>query len=121
LTLPIVQLGRLYVQPLRNVLFQTSVAALSVGADGSIASVGTQSSSAAAAGFTAAGGAANAQGAAIAAHNTAVGAQNSAAAAQTTAATAASTFADTVNKALADCLVQQSAIAKAGGKPVPCQ
>jgi hypothetical protein len=43
---PIVQLGELYMQPLRNVLFQTSVAALTVGTDGSISSVGTQSSSA---------------------------------------------------------------------------
>jgi hypothetical protein len=118
---PIVQLGRLYVQPLRNVLFQTSAAALTVGTDGSIASVGTQSSSAAAAGFTAAGGAATAQANAIAARNTAVAAQNTAGAAQTTATTAAATFADTVNKALADCLTQQAAIVKAGGRPVACQ
>jgi hypothetical protein len=121
IAVPIVQLGRLYVQPLRNVLFQTSVAALTVAADGSIASVGTQSSSAAAAGFTAATGAANAQASAIAAHNTAVGAQNTAGAAQTTATTAAATYADTVNKAIADCLTQQAAIVKAGGRPVACQ
>jgi hypothetical protein len=105
------------VQPLRNVLFQTSTAALTVAADGSIANVGTPSSSAAAAGFTAASGAANAQASAIAARNTAVAGQNTAAAAQT----AAATYADTVNKALADCLTQQAAIVKAGGRPVACQ
>jgi hypothetical protein len=119
IAVPIVQLGRVYVQPLRNVLFQTSTAALTVAADGSIANVGTQSSSAAAAGFTAATGAANAQASATAARNTAVAGQNTAASAQTTAA--AATFADTVNKALADCLTQQAAIVKADGRPVACQ
>jgi hypothetical protein len=111
---PVVQLGRIYVQPLRNVLFQTSTAALSVNADGSIASVGTQSSSALAAGFTAATGAANSEASAVAARNTAIGAQN-------TAATTAASFADTVNKSLADCLTQQTSILKAGGRPVQCQ
>ena len=43
------QSRRLYVQPLRNVLFETSAAARTVGIDGCNTNVGTQSSNAAAA------------------------------------------------------------------------
>ncbi|MFZ0871309.1 MAG: hypothetical protein WAM90_11365 [Rhodanobacter sp.] len=112
--IPIAQFGRIYIQPWRNVLFETSNVTLTAGADGSITSMGTQDSSAAASGFTAATAAANTQAQDVAARNTAVAAKN-------TAAASVAQYADTVNKSLADCLVQEAAIAKAGGHPVPCQ
>lgn len=106
----VIQLGRVYVQPLKNVLFQTSSATLTLNADGSIASVGTQSSNAAASGFAAATAAAGAQSGAVAARNTGVAAQN-------TVVTTQATLADTVNKAAADCLQQAQQIIAAGKKP----
>lgn len=112
--LAIVQLGRVYEQPLRNVMFETSSVSLATGVDGSLTSVGTKDSSAAAAGFSSLGAAANAQMQATSSRNTAIGAQNA-------AAVANASYADTVNKAKADCLDQQAKIIKAGGTAVPCE
>lgn len=121
MSVPIVQLGRIYVQPLRNVMFETSNVTLATAADGSLSSVGTQGSSAAASGFTALSAAASAQAQAVANRNGAVGAINTAIGAQNAAAVSTATFTDNVNKARADCLVQQTAIVKAGGTAVPCE
>jgi hypothetical protein len=111
------QFGRVVIQPLKNGLFETSSVSVALNADGSIASVGNQDSSAlsGSTGLGAVTSAANAEASAIAARNTAVGAQN-------TAIMNAASLVDTVNKNLADCLTQQAAILKAGGRPIgSCQ
>lgn len=115
LNVPIAQYGRLSEVSMHSKLFETSIATLMQNPDGSIASIGTQSSNAAAAGFTAATAAANAQTSAIAARNTATTAAN-------TALGAKAQFVDTVNKAIADCFAQQATITAQGGQPVgQCQ
>ena|ERR1700722_17711797 len=102
-------------------MFETSNVALATSADGSLASVGTQDSSAAASAFTGLGAAATAQTQAMANQNGAIAATNTAIGAQNAAAVATATYADNVNKAKVDCLAQQAALIKAGGKAVPCE
>lgn len=113
-TLWLPQFGQLRVFPERSRLFENATLAVSMNADGTIASAGYHSLSTAATGFTGVATAAGQAAAAETAHNSAVTAAN-------TAATTQASYADTVNKSLADCLVQQAAILKAGGKPVNCQ
>jgi hypothetical protein len=115
LAVPIAQYGKLGEVSMRSKLFETSIATLMQNPDGSIASIGTQSSNAAAAGFTAATAAANAQTSALAAKNTATTAVNGALGAK-------AQYVDTVNKSIADCFAQQATITAQGGQPVgQCQ
>ena len=114
LQVPLFQLGRVSSLSMRSRLFETSVANLTFNADGST-SVGTQSSSAAAAGLSGLGQAATSASAAITARNAAVTASN-------TALVAQAQMGDVQNKAQADCLQQQQSIIAMGGRPVaPCQ
>ncbi len=115
LDVPISQFGRFYVEKMGSSLFETSIATLTQNLDGSIASVGAQSSNSAAAGFASATAAANSESAAIAAKNTAVGAVN-------TANASSAALVDTINKNIADCYTQQATITAHGGHPVgACQ
>ena len=112
---PISQFGRKYVLSMKNFLFQSSSATLVFNTNGSIASVGTQASNAAATqGFGAAATTAATASQALTGVNTAITAANG-------AITTVQTNADTVNKALADCYTQQQVIIKAGGRPAACQ
>ena len=112
---PLTQFGRLNVQTMHSALFGTAVASFTQGGDGTISQIGTQSSNSAAAGLASATAVANAASTAIAARNTAITAQNG-------AAVATAQFADTVNKALADCLAQQALISAQGMRPLAsCQ
>jgi hypothetical protein len=105
--IPLSQLGRIEVLPLSNELFDKSNLVVALDANGSIISLGTQLSNSAATNMATLGQVADAI-------NTSQTSRNA-------AAVSAATYADTVNKALADCLTQQDAITKAGGKPTPCQ
>ena len=107
----VAQFGQFRIQPLTNVLFQTTAVSVTHNADGSIASMGTQSSSGLATGLTGLGTAATSQASAETARNTAVTAVNTANLNQVQ-------YVDNVNKARADCLAQQQAILKANGQPV---
>lgn len=114
LQVPLFQLGRVSSLSMRSRLFETSVANLTFNSDGST-SVGTQSSSAAAAGFGGLSQAATSASAAITARNSAITANN-------TALVAQAQMGDVQNKAQADCLQQQQSIIAMGGRPVaPCQ
>lgn len=101
------QLGRMDVLPLSSGLFDKSNLVVALNADGSIASLGTQLSNTAATNLATVGQIADA----ITSGRTNRNAQ----------AIAAANYADTVNKALADCLTQQEIIRKAGATPAPCQ
>jgi hypothetical protein len=122
LSVALPQFGRLIVLPQHTAVFGNSTLSVKLSPDGSIASVGYHNASTAAAGVAGLGNAAGAASNAIIARNTAIGAEYTALGAQNTAKVTQSTFADTVNKALSDCLTSQATIIKSGGTPtVPCQ
>jgi len=114
-TLALGQLGRTYVLPLHNGLFENSSLAVALSLDGSISSQGNHATPTLASSM----GALQSIGDAL---GSATSARNSSIAAKTAAETTSASFPDTINKALADCLAQQVAIIKLGGKPIgSCQ
>jgi hypothetical protein len=110
----VAQLGRTIIMPEHNGLFVTSTISATMNADGTIASIGYNTSNTAATGITTAATAAGDVLGGISARNTAIGAVNTATTNQIQAA-------DTYNKAKADCITQQATIIAAGLTAVPCQ
>ena len=109
------QLGRLLVLPLANTIFENSTLQVGLNTDGTVATIGSTDNSGAATGVAGLGSAADSYVSGVGYRNTAIGAANTAKAADVQ-------YADTVNKALADCLTQQAAILKAGATPaMSCQ
>jgi hypothetical protein len=109
------QLGRYMVLPLKNQLFENSNLTVALNADGTISSIGNHALGTLATNLGVAGQVGDAVGAATTARNAATTSQN-------TAAVSSAQFADTVNKALADCLTQQAAVRTAGGRAIgTCQ
>lgn len=121
MALKVPQFGRVMVLTEKSGLFENAVLNATLNPDGTIQTIGYQSSSTLATGLSGLGQAAGNASSAITARNTAIAAKNTAEAAITTATTAQVQAPDTFNKALADCLTQAAAIVKAGGTPVPCQ
>jgi len=114
-TLP--QLGKRLVFPLENGIGVDATIGLTLGSDGSIATMSFGSMTTAASGISAIGTAAGAYSGVVTANNAATTAINGAASAQIQANINAVQFSDTVLKAQADCLAQTAAIVKAGGTP----
>ena len=108
------QLGQLLVLPQKSALFENAHLAIKLNADGTIASIGHRSVSAAAQGLAGASAAAKDYATAVAAGNTAATAINAARAAE-------AQYPNVVNQALSACLTAATAIRNAGGTPAPCQ
>lgn len=115
------QLGKFIVLPEHNAMFDNDTLAVTLNTDGTISSLGYQSSNTASTQIAAVGTAASNAQTAIAARDTAIAGLSSGNAAVTTATTAQVQAPDTYNSALADCLTKSASIVAAGGKPVPCQ
>ena len=108
--------------PFRNVALQNTSVAIALAADGTITSLGTHDQSIGNSVLGTVGTDVQGVASAYAARNTAIGAANTATGAANTAAQNSVQWADTVNKALADCLTQQKAIIQAGVTPLTsCQ
>jgi hypothetical protein len=109
------QFGQRLIVPFKDRVFENAGIGISLAADGSVTSIGTQQTSTANTFVAGLGTAAQSQAASIAALNTAVGQQN-------TAVQAAVGYPDLVNKSLADCLTQQkTAIGLGGTVTTKCQ
>lgn len=109
------QFGPRLIVPFKDHVFENATISLTLAADGSLTSIGTQQTSTANTFVTALGTAAQAQATSAAATNTAIGQRN-------TAQQALAGYPDLVNKSLADCLSQQKTIISLGGTPpAKCQ
>lgn len=105
------QFGRRMIVPFRNIMLQNTSIALTLGADGSITSLGTHDMGTSNTVLTTLGTSVQSVDSAITARATAIGASNS-------AALATGTYADSILKAQADCIAQRNSIIAAGGTPV---
>jgi hypothetical protein len=111
----VAQYGKRIIMPFRNVVLQNTSVTIALAADGTITSLGTHDQSIGNSVLGTVGTDVQGVASAYAARNTAIGAAN-------TATQNAVQWADTVNKALADCLAQQKAIIQAGVTPTTsCQ
>ncbi len=112
LTVPLPQLGRFEVLPLKNGVFQTSSISVALNSDSTISTMSNQSANAIA-GSTGLGAVTTT----AATVTGGIGSKNTAIAAENTATLSALSYADTVNKNQADCLAQMKLILAAGRRP----